>query len=255
MKISGQRRRLLLLSTLLVATLAKPQVVGAAVSDHSTLIGARWRQFSLAAAAGPVSFFFGWNPVAGAVQYGFEYTGPDRQFANPNGTSSDPINGFGGAGGGTVVRGTLLSLTVASSTPPGNYQFRVIGLTAAGRTVGLFSNAHTLSLRTAVSFGPIDIFDVRVEDFIPSNSTIPIGCNLNVLAMNRTQRFLTVSLIYQAFDRNGNGLGPASAGGSLAGSQVREFSGLTPATALHNGGADCSGIDRLELDTTLSMVF
>lgn len=75
------------------------------------------------------------------------------------------------------------------------------------------------------------------------------------LAINRTQRFVTVSLIYQAFDRDGNGLGPAFAGGSLAGSQGGVLSGLAPATPLAGAAADCSGIDRLELDTTVSRAF
>ena len=80
----------------------------------------------------------------GSVQNGFEHTGPGRQFANPNGTGPDRVNGFGGAGGGFVVPGTGFTVTLGASTPPGTYQVRVIGLSPTGQPVGTFSDAVTV---------------------------------------------------------------------------------------------------------------
>jgi hypothetical protein len=86
--------------------------------------------------------------VAGGAQYGFEHTGPGLQFANPNGTAPDPVNGFGGAGGGLLVPGTSLTATIAASAPAGPYQFRIIGLSATGReVVGSFSDARSVVLQ------------------------------------------------------------------------------------------------------------
>ncbi len=84
---------------------------------------------------------FAWSAAAGASQYAFEHTGPGRQFANPNGTGPDPVNGFGGAGGGFVVDGMSVSVTLPASMPPGSYQIRVIGLSPTGQPVGTFSDA------------------------------------------------------------------------------------------------------------------
>jgi hypothetical protein len=86
---------------------------------------------------------FRWTPVAGAAFYGFEFTGPNRTFANPNGTGPDPVNGFGGAGGGFLVPATALSLTLPPGITPGSYQVRAIGISAAGSLVGVFSDAVT----------------------------------------------------------------------------------------------------------------
>ena len=85
-----------------------------------------------------------WTPVPGAVQYGLEFTGANRQFANPNGTTADPVNGFGGAGGGSLATGTGFTMTLPAGIPPGSYQVRVIGLTATLTLVGVFSDAVTL---------------------------------------------------------------------------------------------------------------
>lgn len=87
---------------------------------------------------------FAWTAVPGVAQYGFEHTGPGRQFANPNGTAPDPVNGFGGAGGGFVVAGTSFTTTVPPSIPPGTYEIRVTGLSPAGQVVGVFSDAVTV---------------------------------------------------------------------------------------------------------------
>jgi Tol biopolymer transport system component/subtilisin-like proprotein convertase family protein len=86
---------------------------------------------------------FAWTPFAGAALYGFEFTGVDRQFANPNGTVPDGDNGFGGAGGGFVVPETSVTLTVPVETPPGRYQVRVIAIGSAA-ALGVFSDALTV---------------------------------------------------------------------------------------------------------------
>jgi two-component system response regulator MprA len=85
-----------------------------------------------------------WSGVMGAALYGFEHTGPGGQFANPNGTVPDRVNGYGGTGGGFVVSGTGLSVRVAPGTAPGAYHIRVIGLSADGQAVGGFSDALPL---------------------------------------------------------------------------------------------------------------
>jgi hypothetical protein len=84
-----------------------------------------------------------WTAMAGTAQYGFEFTGANRQFANPNGAGPDGVNGFGGAGGGFLVTGTTVTLTVPLDTPPGTYQVRVIGVAPSG-LVGAFSDALTI---------------------------------------------------------------------------------------------------------------
>jgi hypothetical protein len=87
---------------------------------------------------------FGWTPVGGAVLYGFEFTGPNRTFANPNGTGPDPVNGAGGAGGAFVLPATAFSLTLPPGLTPGSYQMRAIGLTSSIVPVGVFSDAVTI---------------------------------------------------------------------------------------------------------------
>ena len=94
--------------------------------------------------APPSATPFTWTGVAGALRYGVEHTGAGGQFANPNGTGPDPVNGYGGAGGGFAVDGTSLSITLSPATPPGAYQIRVIGLSATGEAVGSFSDALTV---------------------------------------------------------------------------------------------------------------
>jgi sugar lactone lactonase YvrE len=92
----------------------------------------------------PTPVTFSWTNVAGAARYGFEHTGPNRQFANPNGTGPDPANGFGGMGGGFVVPGTSFPITLTPSVPAGAYQVRVIGLSPGGQVIGCFSDAVTV---------------------------------------------------------------------------------------------------------------
>ena len=88
-----------------------------------------------------------WTAVPGAVQYGFEFTGVNRQFANPNDVAPDSVNGYGGAGGAFLVSGTGLTAVLPPDAPPGSYQIRVIGLTAGGQLVGRFSDAVTLVIQ------------------------------------------------------------------------------------------------------------
>ena len=86
-----------------------------------------------------------WTAVAGATQYGFEFTGVNRQFTNPNGTAPDSANGFGGLGGGFPVSGTSVTGPIPPGIAVGSYQVRIIGIGAAG-AVGSFSDAVTLNV-------------------------------------------------------------------------------------------------------------
>jgi hypothetical protein len=88
------------------------------------------------------------------MQYGFEFTGPNRAFANPNGTAPDPVSGFGGAGGGLPVPATSFTAVLDASFPPGTYQVRVVGLSASGGLVGTFSDAITIILGPGVFISP-----------------------------------------------------------------------------------------------------
>ncbi len=89
---------------------------------------------------------FLWTALAGAAQYGLEFTGPNRQFANPNDAAPDPVNGFGGAGGAVLVPGTRIDAVLLPDIPSGSYQLRVIALSAGGQPIGVFSDALTLTL-------------------------------------------------------------------------------------------------------------
>jgi hypothetical protein len=87
---------------------------------------------------------FEWTAVPGAALYGFEFTGANLTFTNPNGTAPDGVNGFGGAGGGFVVAGTGFPATVPTTLTPGSYQIRIIGLGPNGEIIGTFSDAVTV---------------------------------------------------------------------------------------------------------------
>lgn len=118
------------------------KVAGVGASIRSTITrpadGSRLSRSS----SGPVEF--AWTAAAGASVYGFEHTGPNRRFANPNGNGPDSVNGFGGPGGGFVVSSTGFSTTLAPSVPPRTYQIRVIGLSPGGQVMGAFSDAVTV---------------------------------------------------------------------------------------------------------------
>jgi Tol biopolymer transport system component len=88
----------------------------------------------------------GWTVLPGAAQYFLEVTGTNRQFANPNGTDADSVNGAGGAGVGVVVAAHNVTVTIPLEAPPGTYQVRVIGLSEAFGVVGRFSDALTLTI-------------------------------------------------------------------------------------------------------------
>jgi hypothetical protein len=96
---------------------------------------------------------FAWTPIDGAVTYLFEYTGPNRQFANPNGTAPDPVNGLGGAGGGFPVSGTSFRVTLGAGIPAGSYQVRVMAMGPSG-PLGHFSGAVTVTVPSTPSPGP-----------------------------------------------------------------------------------------------------
>jgi hypothetical protein len=86
-----------------------------------------------------------WTETApGVPRYLFEFTGTNLQFTNPNAPGNDPVNGFGGLGGGGLVAGTTLQVPVPLGTPPGAYQVRVLGLSATNQPLGTSSNAITL---------------------------------------------------------------------------------------------------------------
>ena len=90
---------------------------------------------------------FSWTAVNGAALYGLEFTGPGLRFANPNGADPDPVNGYGGRGGGFLVPGTSLAIALVPAPPTGTYQFRVIALTASGQVIGTFSDARTVVIQ------------------------------------------------------------------------------------------------------------
>jgi Tol biopolymer transport system component len=95
---------------------------------------------------GPTLLTVTWTEQDGADSYGLEFTGADRVFANPNGTTPDGINGFLGAGGAVLVQGTTFSATLDATFPAGLYQLRVVGLTQDLQLIGRFSDAVTLVL-------------------------------------------------------------------------------------------------------------
>jgi hypothetical protein len=100
--------------------------------------------------AAPTPVTFRWTALGlpGLTQYALEITGVNRAFANPNGTEPDATNGFGGAGLALLSPGTrtTLDVIIPPGVAPGNYQVRVVGLTATFQPVGRFSDAITLVL-------------------------------------------------------------------------------------------------------------
>lgn len=95
----------------------------------------------------PTAITFAWTAVDGAAFYGFEFTGTNLQFTNPNAATPDTVNGFGGAGDGFLVTGTTgFSATLNASLTPGTYQVRVIAIGTGEQIIGTFSNALTVIL-------------------------------------------------------------------------------------------------------------
>lgn len=99
----------------------------------------------------PVTFT--WTAIPAAARYGFEFTGANRQFANPNGVAPDPVNGFGGAGGGFIVTGGSFTAPLEASFPLGAYQVRVVPLSGTGAVIGTFSNALSIVLTVGTAPG------------------------------------------------------------------------------------------------------
>jgi Tol biopolymer transport system component len=112
--------------------------------------------FSQFPLAGPTPVTFAWTSLAGVTRYGFEFSGVNRTFANPNGTAPDGVNGFGGAGGGLVVGAATFTATLGPGMPPGVYQVRVVALSPSLQVVGVFSDAVTLILGEVPSAIPVD---------------------------------------------------------------------------------------------------
>jgi uncharacterized repeat protein (TIGR01451 family) len=86
-----------------------------------------------------------WRGLDGATAYGIEISGVGRQFANRRGTGPDPVNGFGGAGGGFIVDGTELVAVVPPALEPGTYEVRVIALGLLG-LLGRFGDAVSITV-------------------------------------------------------------------------------------------------------------
>jgi hypothetical protein len=91
---------------------------------------------------GPLSL--SWIGPPGAALHGFEFTAAGGAFGNPLAAAPDPVNGFGGAGGGFLAPGFGLAITVPPGLPAGAYQVRVIGFTPGGALIGRFSDALSL---------------------------------------------------------------------------------------------------------------
>lgn len=88
---------------------------------------------------------FAWTPLApGVPQYLFEFTPPGRQFTNPNAAGPDPVNGFGGEGGGFLVPGTGFEVELPADVARGTYQVRVLGVSATLQPLGRSSDALTV---------------------------------------------------------------------------------------------------------------
>src|SRR5262249_58253940 len=116
-------------------------VLLAAPSQRPTLISlVAGSAFTLAT---PTPVTFSWPAVTGAALYGVEFTGTNRQFANPGGTGPDPVNGLGGAGGGFNVPGTAFATTLPPGFPAGSYQVRVIPRAPTGEALTGFGDALT----------------------------------------------------------------------------------------------------------------
>jgi streptogramin lyase len=138
----------------------------------------------------PTTIALAWSPVTGAAFYGVEHTGAGLTFANPNGAEADPVNGFGGAGGGLRVDGTALAAPVGDDFPPGAYQVRVIAFGAGGQVLGTFSDALTVIVGEVASPVPASA-RVTLTDPAPDSILVPGGAaRVAWTALVGVQRYL-----------------------------------------------------------------
>jgi photosystem II stability/assembly factor-like uncharacterized protein len=124
----------------------------------------------------PTPVTIAWLPLPGAVQYFLEFTGPDRAFTNPNGTAPDGVHGFGGAGGGVLVTGTSITVTLDPAFPLGAYQVRIAGLSAAGALLGTFSDAITVVLGPRLPAGARPALTMP-----PAGTVVPAGTSVTFI--------------------------------------------------------------------------
>ena len=80
-------------------------------------------------------------PDSRVTVYALEYSGAGKNFTNPQGVGADPVNGFGGLGGGILfssgfcgsaftATSTTCAFIVPAVTPTGAYSIRIFGLAA-----------------------------------------------------------------------------------------------------------------------------
>jgi Tol biopolymer transport system component len=159
---------------------------------------------------------FSWEALPGAVRYFLEFTGPNRQFTNPNGRSFDPVNGFGGLGGRVEVAGTSVTAPLNTSVPPAVFQLRVIGVQESGELGGTFSDAIFLGLVVGTAVVP----GQPTMSAPPSNTRVPRGQAVTLgwtVLPGAVQYLLEVSLPGRSFSNpNGTGTDPANAAASVA---------------------------------------
>jgi hypothetical protein len=86
-----------------------------------------------------------WDSQASTDTFFLEFGGPDAPLLPENSLAPDPVNGFGGTGGGLVVLGRQLTVVVPPGFPAGGRQIRVIPIRDF-QALGPFSNDISVSL-------------------------------------------------------------------------------------------------------------